>query len=61
MVLPVYILGKDVYILCCSTASLLSRDLLVPQAPEDPLELQVLMGHRVLPEELATLVQWEKR
>lgn len=36
-------------------------DLLVPQAPEDPLELQVLMGHRVLPEELATLVQWEKR
>lgn len=34
---------------------------LVPQAPEDPLELQVLMGHRVLPEELATLAQWEKR
>lgn len=32
-------------------------DLLALQAPEDPLELQVLMGHRVLPEELATLVQ----
>lgn len=35
--------------------------LLVHQAPEDPLELQVLMGHRVLPEGLATPVQLEKR
>lgn len=35
--------------------------LLVHQAPEDPLELQELMGHRVLQEGLATLVQSEKR
>lgn len=35
--------------------------LLVHQGPEDPLELQVLMGHRVLLEELATLARWEKR
>lgn len=35
--------------------------LLVHQAPEDPLELQVPMDHRVLLEGLATLVQSEKR
>lgn len=42
-------------------AFLLPRALLVHQAPEDPLELQELMGHRVLQEGLATLVQSEKR
>lgn len=35
--------------------------LLVPRVPEDLLELQVLMGHKVLLAESATLVQWEKR
>lgn len=44
-----------------SMSFLFPRALLVHQAPEDPLELQVLMDHRVLPEELATLAQWEKR
>jgi hypothetical protein len=42
-------------------AFLLPRALLVHQAPEDPLELQVPMDHRVLLEGLATLVQSEKR
>ena len=37
------------------------RALLVPRVPEDLLELQVLMGHKVLLAESATLVQWEKR
>lgn len=54
-------LEKDVLVFSCSMAFLLPRALLVHQAPEDPLEHQELMGHRVLQEGLATLVQSEKR